>query len=292
MFEKYLATEDDLEAIEKGIFYSWHKDLKFIFRERKFLENVSVISYDSKFIYLWTKQKIKSAKKIDIKSDGNFYFTCIPHRLKMKDKLMLGWRAALLPKELRKFLPKNLQKNYFKNLFISGGLLIPFIALQKLKEHSLNPYTTYESYLATIVHEFAHVYYQNHKLWWYSDLKENINLLQTALHLYLNKKVNLPQLKIKVPNYHRRDAIISEIFAYAAEYSAAKIFWPTHQKNLNRYNQKRIKKLIKEEKQKDLLKQNSVLETDFHDGAAVISKLIIEKFKSKWPEILIKNVTI
>lgn len=292
MFGKYIATEADLEAIERGIFYTWCKKLTFIFKKRKFLENVNVVSYDSKFIYLWTKQKVKNAKKINIKLAGNFYFTCIPHRLKMKDKLMLGWRAALLPKELKKFLPQNLQKNYFKNLFISGGLLTPFIVLQKLKKRPLNPYITYESYLATIIHEFAHAYWQNHKLWWYSDLKENINLLRVALHLYLNKKVDFSKSKIKIPNYHRRDALLSEIFAYCTEYAVAKIFWSNHQKNLDRYNQRRIKKLIKEEKQKDLLKQNSVLETDFHDGAAVISKLIVEKFRSKWPGVLIKNVTI
>lgn len=141
MFNNYLATQKDLETVEDGLGFVLHPKMRFVFKDKSRIINTIVISYDSKFIYTWKINPIKLVFKI-------------PHSLEISDKWQIGWWAGIVSRHLENYLPSKTKKS-----IISGGLLIPFIELQKKKGLPYNPYTTKESYLATIIHEFGHIYF-------------------------------------------------------------------------------------------------------------------------------------
>ena len=281
MLEDYKATKKDFEAIEEGIKTVWRPELDFIFERENFLKNIIIVSYDSLFIYLWTKLYIPHLDRLFC-GLSDYYAYKIPHKIKLKDEWQLGWRTLAPAEPLDKLLSKRLHRSQFEIPKINGGLLTPFTELQKKKNVEHNAYVTRESYLATIVHEFGHIYWDKHKLWWYSNKKENIQYLQIAKQLYNRKK------KIKTSFYFPLNQGVSELYAFCAEYSVSELFWPNHKQNLDNFIQKRLEKLIKEEQLKDLDREDSVLAPSRypHDFAFVFGKIILSNFPKSWPEIL------
>ena len=153
-----------------------------------------------------------------------------------------------------------LQKGNVVNFqIVSGSLLTQFTNFQKakIKVRPLNPYTTIESYLATIVHEFGHAYYNNFHTWWYSNKKENLNYLNQALDLYKGKKIKIMS-KISFPNYDKRSTLLSELFAFCTDYTAASVFWKSHKKDIDKENINEIRLSILTETAKDLFREDSV----------------------------------
>lgn len=282
MFEKYKATIKDFEAIEGGLKKLWQKEMDFVFEDRDLIKNAVLISYDSRFLYLWTKFRLPELTTIQCRIK-EYHAYRISHEVKLKDEWQLGWMTSLAIRRVEKLLPKGLQESSFKIPKISGGFLTPFIELQKkAKDTKLNPYITYESYLATILHEFGHIYYNQHKLWWYSNKQENLKYLKNALNLYLGIKAPKKRLHIPSPLYY------SEIFAFCTEYWASNLFWPKHKQNLDVFAEERLKRLIKEERKKNLEQEDSALEPSKipHDFALVFGKIILHQYPHSWPQIL------
>ena len=173
MFENYKATKKDLEAIEEGIRTVWRKELDFIFKNKKVFDRTSIISFDSQFIYLWSKHKFSGLKR-ESTSLPEYYFSKIPHQLSFTDDDYAGWRASIFRNDFYRLLPKLfITKSQFAYPVISGGLLAPFTEIHQERPDPLDAYNTRESFLATIVHEFGHIYWDQYRLWWYSNKKEN-----------------------------------------------------------------------------------------------------------------------
>ncbi|MBI2641712.1 hypothetical protein HYW87_03920, partial [Candidatus Roizmanbacteria bacterium] len=165
---------------------------------------------------------------------------------------------------------------------INGGLLTPFIDLQKNNNIENNPYVTRQSFLATIVHEFGHIYWNRHKLWWYSNKKENVSFLKMAKQLYEGKKV-------KKNIYFPMDFGFGELYAFCAEYAASEILWKNHKRNLDVFIKKQLEKLIREEQLKNLDRDDSNLTPSRypHNFAFVFGKIIVSNFPKTWPRIMI-----
>lgn len=283
MFKTYRATEQDFQAIEEGIRAVWRPEMDFVFKNKRLIENAVVVSYDSKFLYLWTKLKFPKLISFSCKFE-DYHAYKIPHRLQIKDEHQRGWSVGLRIEGLEKYLPKEILKGNYQFPKISGSLLTPFIKSHQASKKDgwlADAYNTYESYLATIVHEFGHIYYNQHKPWWFSDKKENLKYLKTALNLYLGKKVSkYPQ--IKIPRYPH----LTEVFAFCVDYTAASLFWPNHKKDIDKANISILKWLIKEERKKNLDIQDSVLDgwQGAHYLAAVVGKIILHQYPKTWPE--------
>jgi len=283
MFENYLANKKDLKAIEEAISVVWQKELDFIFNDKNLIKNVIAISYDSKYIYFWTKILLPKYKKLSTQlKDYNFYK--IRHNINIDDNEQLGWYAGLKIEKIAKYLPKKLTIDNYQYPKISGCLLQPFI---KSHINKKDAYDTKESYLATIVHEFGHVYFDQHKLFWYSDKKENLNYLRTALNLYNTKKPNLKNIKIRIPSYMP----LTELYAFCVEYTVANLFWTNFKNKLDKINSEIIKKLIKREIQKKLNIQNSSLEEDKggHIFALTIGKIILSRYPDSWSQKILSQ---
>lgn len=267
MFNNYLATQKDLKTIEKGLEYVLDPKMQFVFKDKSRIINTAVVSYDCEYIYFWQINPIKLTK--------------VPHRIKIQDKWQEDWWAGLQIPEIMNLLPDYIKKTTrFKTPIISGGLLTPFIELQKRKMVPGNPYTTEESYLATIAHEFGHIYWNSHKLWWYSNKKENLEYLQNP-----SKKLTPHILS---PIY------LSEVFAFCTEYYTSKIFLKDHWKKLDKFTKNQTRSLAILENNKDLDNENSVIEpiASPHNFAFVLGKIILNKYPKNWPVILTKPIKI
>lgn len=266
MFKNYIAQKRDLETVEEALNFLFKPELKFVFSDLSKILNTKIISYDSKYIYKWTLNPIKLDK--------------IQHHLLINDEWQSGWWAILVSEQLNKYLKTNNETK-----IISDGLLRPFIELQKNKNVINNPYVTRESYLATIIHEFGHIYWNSFKLWWPSDKEENINLLEEAKKLYTNKIANR-KFKIK----YLSSIYVSEVFAHCTEYYASEIFWPKHKNNFDKFAVSQISTMIATEKNKNLVVEDSVLEPikNQHNHSMVVGKFLTTEYPKDWPNLLTK----
>ena len=278
MFESYLASKEDLNIINEALKYVWSPKMNFIFSDKSKISKTNIISYDSKFIYIWKINPIKLTYKI-------------PHRIKIEDEWQSGWQASIGIAQIENLLPVQIKnKSRFEIPIISGGLLTPFIALQKEKDASANPYTTEESYLATIVHEFGHIYWNGFKLWWFSKKNENIKYLKIAKKLYSKKGLKDRKIRLSFP----LPSVLGETFAFCTEYAASEIFWPSHKNNLDEFGKQRIDQLIITEKTTNLDKENSVIEpnTNPHDYALTAGKILLTQFPTNWTTVLTRPLTL
>lgn len=283
MFKSYIATPEDFLAVEDALRYVWHPKLDFIFRKKKSIRSTVVISYDSQCLYVWTQKKFPGFTRMEC-SVKDYYAYRIPQRFIFTKEHHSTWWAGV-HSEIDAFLPEAIKRqSQFSIPRISGGLLTPFIAVQKTLQKKHNPYTTRESYLATIVHEFGHVYWNQYKLWWYSNKEENLRYLKTALRCYSNKKSVTTITRINLPVHQG----IGEAYATCTELAGSTLFWPTHKKAFDKFFKYLLSLAIQSEYGKDLEREDSTLEPsrDAHIYGTVIGNIILAKFPKDWPTIL------
>lgn len=283
MWKNYLAKKADFLAVEDALRYVWDSKLDFIFRDKAPVRATVIVSFDSRFIYLWTRMKLSGLISISCQLKNYFGYK-IPHQLSITKELQRTWHAGL-PPEIESLLPKSIKAaSVFAIPRIGGGLLTPFLTLQKSLKQKLNPYTTRQSYLATIIHEFGHVYWNYHRLWWPSDKIKNIQTLNIARQLYQNKRIlgNI-HLNISSPYW------LGEVFATCTEYCAAELFLLLHRKNFDTFAADRIKQLIERETGRNLDNQDSVLEPTIypHHLSLVFSKILLSRYPRTWFKILL-----
>lgn len=270
MLENYQATKKDLEAIEEGIRTVWRKELDFIFKEKSYIKNVAPVSFDSKFFYIWSPLKISRLKSTPCRF-GNYRVYKFPHKLSITEYDQRGWSARVY--KWQDYFPKLFRENQ-KAIYISGGLFTPFTKIhQNYRDQKyLDIYNTPESYLATLVHEFAHVYYDSHPFSC-SNKKANLEYLKTAINLFDGKKTE--KLPIIKPLSGFALETWTELFAFCAEYTAASLLWPRYKKDLDNYWRASLGEFIQAPA---LLSSRGP-----HYLAATIGKILISRFPKDWP---------
>jgi len=206
----YKASEKDFKAIEVGI------QLACRYKRQIFpfgLNKIDIVIYDSKDLYVWSKSKRKLQKIRESIFGYNIYK--IPHNKKLKKKYFYFGGAT--PQELLSIIKTNEIYNFF-----SCAPFTVFIKLQKLRKWKQNPYTTRESYSLTMVHEFAHAYY----------------------NLFYKKIPILKEIKTQAKKFYKNEIelyfTICEAFAEYCELYVAKKF---RRKYINK-----IRRMLKEEK--------------------------------------------
>jgi len=58
MKKNYLAKKTDFLVVEEALRYVWDSKLDFVFQDKTVIRSAIVVSFDSKFIYLWSRPKI------------------------------------------------------------------------------------------------------------------------------------------------------------------------------------------------------------------------------------------
>lgn len=286
MFENYTHSKEDLEAVEEALEYLERPELDLVFKDRNLINNTLVISFDSKELFIWTKLKHPKLKNMPCRVN-DYYTYLIPHKIKIRDKDQSWWRSNLLKKEFWGYLPREFQKSWLEIPKISGGLLKPFTSLHKKfrarKKREPDPYYTRESYLATIIHEFGHVYYGRRNPWYYSKNTETINYMKLALDLYEEKRRG----KLKdTPLRLLSRKNLGEVFAFCTDYYTSSIFWPSHRKEIDKENQQRIREAIEKERRSNLDREDTFL-VEPHAFASVFGKIILERYPKNWPSKLL-----
>ncbi len=277
MFEKYIATKEDLLTIEEGISYVYKPELDFIFKDKSKIDQTFVISFDSKEIFVWSK------------INNKWVLEKYPHNGTINDQIQKGWAAGYRRKldDLAKFLPEKItSRHWLDQSSICGSLITPFIEIQKNSQRKNNPYTTKESYLATMIHEFGHIYFDEHKYTrsFYWDKNENLNYINTAINIENQDYSSLQNLMLRIAS----DNNLSELFAFCTDYSASQIFFQNHYKDIKKSLETSFLDLLKEEQNLDLTKQDSILK-DPHNFASVFGPIVIKKYGNKWVEKLLEG---
>lgn len=145
MFDNYIASKNDLLAVEKALEILWSPKLNYIFKYKKRIQNTPVISFDSKNIYLWIRD-----------NDEYNLYKFLHNIKKLDDSTQKVWMSGIYIEEIRNILKKETGKVLNGPC---GGLLTPFTKIHSnYSKTSNDPYHTKESYYATILHEFGHVY--------------------------------------------------------------------------------------------------------------------------------------
>jgi hypothetical protein len=261
--KKYLYAQKlfDEKLVKEAINYV-HEDLENIFKHKDLLQNVLLVCIDKKKMYIYQNED-----------------DCVEinHDEEISEKTLGGWSAILRQGgDLKKYLPEK----FLEKDMISGGLYPDFSKIQKKRK---TIYTSKQSYIATIIHEYAHVYFNKINPFYYSDKNYNLKVLNLTKDLYLNKKLK-KDYEILIPSYIN----LSEVFAFCVEYEFSKKHAKTHFKNMNEDFLKRIDFLIEEEKEKNLKKEDSAL-SDPHIYSFVFGKMILEKHGDDWMDRLLKK---
>lgn len=277
MFENYQATKEDLAAIEEGIRTVWHPKLKFVFRNKDLIQNTTVLTFDAQHLYFWTPIKLQRLKTFPCHL-AKYQAYKIPHKLKINEEMQFGWQANAY--YFYQLLPKVL----LNKPCVSGSLLTPFTGVHqkyikdKEQKYWAKAYSSYESYLATVVHEFGHIYYNSLPFPPQTEA-EYKNYLRTALMLYQGKKITkLPKIK-----FHRGFLweLLTAIFAFCCDYQAACFFWPNHKKDLDRFHLVTLKRSINH--------PSFYSSRDYHLLGATLGKIILTRYPKTWPQVLLQS---
>jgi len=202
MYDMYQMQKKDIEAINRGIRIA-RKFENEIFPEG--LPGTSVVLYDTKDVLVWTRRKLHLPKYG--RSEGyTLYRFAHNQSIKKEDLFYCGGT----PEHLIKLLIQKLGK-----IFFTCSPLTTFVQLQKRRKGSF--YTTEASYLATIIHEFAHAYHWLHQ--------GTIPIEKSIWNL-------LKKLKTKIP----KEGICLEAFAIWCELLVSRKYFPAHFRNLKKWS--------------------------------------------------------
>lgn len=215
MFEGYIATEKDFSAIEEGINLAYSKKISFF--PRGGLEKADILMFDSKYVYIWSKKRHKLKKLRE-----SVHYLIIyrwKHNKKIQDSHYR--RCGGIPEELRKVIFKILEHNKF---FFCAPVTCFTKSQKKIRRAGVNPFTTRESYIYTIIHEFGHHYYYLH-----SNIKANSSkLIRISAKAWNNKKIE--NFKLPVPMSY-----ISELFAALCDMNISKLLKSKYYQNIKKH---------------------------------------------------------
>lgn len=262
----YKATRKDLNLISKSLEFIKNGSLDYLFGGKDVFSDVAIISYDTENIYLFNILE-------------NSYKT-IPHKVRYDwERQHTGWSTGLRVTEFLEFLPSEIHSYWY----ISGGLFTPLSDIQAQRK---SIYTSEEGYIATIIHEFGHIFFNKSNPHYYTNKKETLDYMETAVSLYSGE--SLPKdYTVTIPSYSG----LSEVFAFCTEYSFASKYAMSHKDNIDRVFKKKIQRTIPYEKELNFLYQDTSLRSS-HFYSWVIGKILLEKYPNAWHKKLTELKTI
>lgn len=228
-FKNYQIQKEDFEKIEEGVSLIFENKLRDIFPKNN-LYDTDIETFDSKYIYLWSKENYKLKETDKFKSR---YLKIYEFPLK----------ENLKPDDLFKNFALKTKFNKTKNILEKYKKIgIPDIA-PKLKVISLPPYKAEiekrkkllyknyykEGYVPKIIHEFAHIYFKMYsKKSSFDDFEKYKRAFPIAKKIWEEKEVSKKALKefsiVPAP------IIFQEIFAYLSGLECAERFYPKYSK--------------------------------------------------------------
>lgn len=257
MLKDYVFTNKDFEAIEEGIKIAYGEEIKHVFPQG--LNDLDLASYDSKFVYLWSRNDYQNLEKIR-DSVCRFKIYRFPHKLILVEndyeKISLTTGGIKIGGII------------FKDLPTSVNIQCTPITIRtklRIKQHDE------AHYRAIIVHEFAHFYFDQHVKHPFPE--KLLNLAKSSMDLSESELAGL----LNPPNLN----FLSELFATLVELEVLKIFYPNFlEKTIEGMNLYVKKGLDVSPQERKIL-----LAKDDHLYAKILAPYIFKSFPN-WPEIL------
>lgn len=273
MFENYKFRKEDFEAIEESIEIAYGEKMRNVFRCG--LGNVDLASYDSKFIYLWSKRNYPKLEKIK-ESVCRFKVYRFPHKLNLVDSDYdrMSWACGgikiggIIFKDLPSSCNIHCAPVTARIKFWRKQYKIPISEVVAEKAH----------YRAIIAHEFGHYYFSQNIT--HSLLKQLSKLSNPSIKISDAKLIEL----LEPPDLNS----LNELFASLVELETLKVFYPKFVKKeikgMNLYAQKILNQ--------GMLRRKTDLISDGAVYAKILAPRILESL-SNWPkklhELLLQN---
>lgn len=276
MFNKYQATPFDLDLITESLSKLNDSQIKILFPRPNLLKKISLVSFDSNRLYLWSQQKLVGLNSRSLKNH-HYTFYSLEHHETLNDEVQMGWQANVY--RFRHYLPKSIQSYPC----ISGGLPTPFMMLHQktindsdiFKHYWSLSYSTPNSFQATIIHEFAHAFFglaYNHQNPGFLTLRQKV------LAQFNDNDEN--KLTYKIQPEWFMPQFLSELYAFCSEYYASNIFWKKHQEFINQMNKAWLLKYQNDQSTQSL---------DIHLNAAILGTILLKKYPQQWPQLILNN---
>ena len=270
MFKSYKFKKEDFTAIEESIAMVYGKKMEHVFLHG--LGDVDLTSYDSKFIYLWSRRNYPKIKKI---KDSVCKFTVyrFPHKLILTDDdyLKMSWADGGIKIGGRIF--RDLPSSY--NIHCAPTTARVKLFLKQHEVPASGAAAENAHYRAVIAHEFAHYYF---------DLNINHPFSKQLLKV---SKSSAKLTETKLAKLLKPPAIdsLAELFASLIELETLKIFYPEFLKKeikgMNLYVKRSLSKTACE---KEITPINSS-----HVYAKIMAPRVLKSFPN-WPGLLHKHL--
>ena len=198
--DAYHATQDDIAAIQEGITGAL-KSAPELFPHG--IDKTDVILYDSTDLYIWTRGNYPLTKT-GTWNEYNIFRTTHGATVSERQMARCGGEA--------RFVLEPLTVARREHFFFTCA---PLGAFTKIQKNRRSIYDSRDSYLATMIHEYAH-HYMNQELWQIPAV--------SALAAIVKKMVTNTD----------KASILSEAYAQWCELAAARKLFPSHAARLLR----------------------------------------------------------
>lgn len=217
-FSNFSISSNDFQLVEDGIEIAYGK-MGHVFKNG--LEGVDVVSYDSKFFYIWSRKSYSGSEKIK-DSVEEFKIYRLPHKEKVPkstyEMLRFGVPGIKLGEKTYDKLPAKI------NIQAAPASVRLKLRAQRLEKPTKERvYYEEKHYVPIVVHEFGHFYYAKNFSYPYLN-----QLLELTGHLFdeltqQNEALSVQPDTLLAPlDYHA----LTELYASLVEIEATKIYAP------------------------------------------------------------------
>lgn len=235
----YTSSKQDFHAVQQGIELALSTDLQDIFYAPG-LSNTDIVLFDSTHLYIFSKgnYSLPFYRKFHSPTHRVFH---VKQPIEISSKNLGVCFSLWFNKPIRNLLWEASNKKRYQPLFCAPQTTFCILSKQDRKEYSLYSYP--EGYTFTIVHEFAHIYYDLHARSSDYNLRWSTKALLSALQLRKGRPSGkLPSPLVPANKY------LGDLFALLVEYEAAGRVSSVHRARLDLDIEATLSELAKEEK--------------------------------------------
>jgi hypothetical protein len=235
----YTTSKPDFRFLQRGIKLAFSAEIKSFFFKPG-LADTDIVLFDSTYLYIFSTGNYNLPVYREFVSPTHRVFY-IKHHLAISRKNLGRCFSLWFNKSIRNLLWNASEKKRWQPIFCAPMSTFCILNKKDRKEYSLYSYT--EGYTFTVVHEFAHVYYDLHARSSDYNLRGSMELLSSALQLrkgHLSGKL----LSSLLP----KNRYLGDLFALLLEYEAASRLSSIHRMRMDLDINATLSELATEEK--------------------------------------------
>ncbi len=247
------ATTSDFDLVIDAISAIGSDHLKHLFTDPDRLTGIMPVAFDAQNLYLFTGVELDFPV---VYQKGGIRVYRLEHSNSVDEPSIRKWAAGVYQTEAYEYL----HSLKLKHQMPYGSIFQLFRLAQSRRPGSI--YTIPDSYKATIVHEYAHLVFDQRFEGNPVSSQEIKGHLEVS-HVYFWRH-------------------LSELFANCVELVASQIFWKTHYANMVKSGQQIL----------DQPNPRPNAWADPHMFARAYSQALIQNHPQDWPEVLMRDIVL